>query len=84
MSKPGHRVKWFFTLHVTSNNVSIFATDEYSPDQGYDTEQEAIAEAQAFLRKEMKRHTHEMLNASTNLDQLAKEYQRLLLKEERT
>ena len=37
--------KWFFTHHIHYQSVTIFETDQYSSDQGYASEKEAILAA---------------------------------------
>jgi hypothetical protein len=76
--------KWYFSLAVNFNTISVFETSEYEGRDGYDTKEQAIEAAKAFLDKEIqqkmkvvKELTNQASYISDTLSLLIKERNRL-------
>lgn len=69
-------MRWFFCIHAT-NNISVFQTDEYSPEQGHATETEAIAAALKLVNTLMTDHASKISSWSSSLAKLASETEKL-------
>lgn len=69
--------RWFYTLHLHTNTVSIFPTSEYGPSQGYDTEREAVVAAIKALEKEIAKRTSTISSAAHDLSILSEEFAKL-------
>lgn len=70
--------RWFFTLHLHTDSVSIFETAEYGVGQGYGSKKEAVVEAINFLNKQIQDKASLMKSLSDSLVKLNEENRRLL------
>jgi hypothetical protein len=71
--------KWYFTWHEHTGSMSIFQTDQYEGRHGYDTKEEAVLSAKAFIMRfkteisiELETKTKGLLSLTQRLDRLIK------------
>lgn len=72
--------RWFYTLYMNSEEVSIFNTSEYGSNQGYASEKEAILAAINGLNKEIEKHRSAVSSASKSLINLTMDNMKLVKK----
>lgn len=70
--------RWFCTHHLHSHNFSVWETDSYGPNQGFATEQEALADGIKRINKDLSSLSSGITNASNDIVKLTDEQSKLI------